>query len=529
MADLGMMTRTIDRLDTQARPAAAPLVDTYQRRITYLRLSVTDRCDLRCTYCMPERMQFLPKAEVLSLEELYVLARSFMARGVRTIRLTGGEPLVRRDVIDLVRAIGRHVGSELDEVTLTTNGTQLAGQADALARAGVRRINVSLDTRDPQTFRTLSRRDALPQVLEGIAAAKDAGLQVKLNTVAMRSVNDAEIPDLVAWAHAQGHAISLIETMPLGDVDEAREDRFVSLADVRRDLESRWTLTPSDARTPGPSRYFEIARRAGRACIAGRQRPARFQIAADIGQRDEAILAGLVHVAQRHGLDQADRVALRMRPGDEIGNLSVVHAAHRHGVELDLQPRILRRGNPFEHLRQGIAARQCAEGLRIARIERDVNPPHARPRQRIRLARQLRAVGGQRHLVQLRPNMAADRAHEIDDVAAHQRFAPGQPDRAHTARHEAARQHVQFFEREHLGLGKELHPLGHAIGTAQIAAIGDRQAQIGDSPLIRIDQRRSRRPSLRVEAINRPCHHPQVGHRCRSRKGHCSPAAGIVR
>ena len=263
MADLGMMTRTIDRLDTQARPAAAPLVDTYQRRITYLRLSVTDRCDLRCTYCMPERMQFLPKAEVLSLEELYVLARSFMARGVRTIRLTGGEPLVRRDVIDLVRAIGRHVGSELDEVTLTTNGTQLAGQADALARAGVRRINVSLDTRDPQTFRTLSRRDALPQVLEGIAAAKDAGLQVKLNTVAMRSVNDAEIPDLVAWAHAQGHAISLIETMPLGDVDEAREDRFVSLADVRRDLESRWTLTPSDARTPGPSRYFDIVETGG--------------------------------------------------------------------------------------------------------------------------------------------------------------------------------------------------------------------------------------------------------------------------
>jgi cyclic pyranopterin phosphate synthase len=268
MADLGMMTRTVDRLETQARPAAAPLVDTYQRRITYLRLSVTDRCDLRCTYCMPERMQFLPKAEVLSLEELYVLARSFMARGVRTIRLTGGEPLVRRDVIDLVRAIGRHArslgGHELDEVTLTTNGTQLADQADALARAGVRRINVSLDTRDPETFRALSRRDALPQVLEGIAAAREAGLQVKLNTVAMRGVNDAEIPDLVAWAHAQGHAISLIETMPLGEVDERREDRFVSLAAVRRDLESRWTLRESKARTPGPSRYFDVVETGGR-------------------------------------------------------------------------------------------------------------------------------------------------------------------------------------------------------------------------------------------------------------------------
>ena len=262
MADLGMMTRTVDRLDTLTEPA--PLVDTHHRRITYLRLSVTDRCDLRCTYCMPERMQFLPKAEVLSLEELYALARSFMARGVRTIRLTGGEPLVRRDVIDLVRVIGRHVGAELDEVTLTTNGTQLASNADALARAGVRRINVSLDTRDPATFRALSRRDALPQVLEGIAAARAAGLKVKLNTVVMRGVNDAEISDLAAWAHAQGHAISLIETMPLGEVDEAREDRFVSLADIRRDLEASWTLTPSDARTPGPSRYYEIAETGGR-------------------------------------------------------------------------------------------------------------------------------------------------------------------------------------------------------------------------------------------------------------------------
>lgn len=257
-----MMTRKADRLDT--RPAPAPLIDRHQRRITYLRLSVTDRCDLRCTYCMPERMQFLPKAEILSLEELYLLARSFMARGVRTIRLTGGEPLVRRDVIDLVRAIGRHVGRELDEVTLTTNGTQLTDHADALARAGVRRINVSLDTRDSATFLRLSRRDALPQVLAGITSAREAGLKVKLNTVAMRGVNDAEIPDLVAWAHSQGHAISLIETMPLGEVDEAREDRFVSLADVRRDLESRWTLSPSDARTPGPSRYYDIAETGGR-------------------------------------------------------------------------------------------------------------------------------------------------------------------------------------------------------------------------------------------------------------------------
>ena len=259
-----MMTRKVDRLDFGRPAAETPLVDAFRRRITYLRLSVTDRCDLRCTYCMPERMKFLPRAEILSLEELYLLTRAFMARGVRTIRLTGGEPLVRRDVVDLVRAIGRHVGRELDEVTLTTNGTQLAAHANDLARAGVRRINVSLDTRDPDSFRRLSRRDALGDVLEGIAAARAAGLKVKLNTVAMRGVNDREIPDLVAWAHAQGHAISLIETMPLGDVDEAREDRFVSLADVRRQLDARWTLRPSDASTPGPSRYFDVAETGGR-------------------------------------------------------------------------------------------------------------------------------------------------------------------------------------------------------------------------------------------------------------------------
>ena len=162
------------------------LVDGFGRRITYLRLSITDRCDLRCTYCMPERMTFLPRKEVLDLEELYALARGFMDRGVRKIRLTGGEPLVRRDAIDLVRALGRHVGDGLDELTMTTNGTQLATHAAALRDAGVARINVSLDTLDRETFRTLSRRDAMPQVLEGIAAAKTAGIAVKINTVALK-------------------------------------------------------------------------------------------------------------------------------------------------------------------------------------------------------------------------------------------------------------------------------------------------------------------------------------------------------
>ena len=239
------------------------LIDRFQRRITYLRLSVTDRCDLRCTYCMPERMRFLPRNEVLSLEELYRVACGFMARGVRKIRLTGGEPLVRRDMVDLVRALGRHIGQELDEVTLTTNGTQLAPHAEALAEAGVRRINVSLDTRDPALFAQLSRRDALPKVLEGIAAAKAAGLAVKINTVALKGLNEAELPGLIAWAHGEGHAITLIETMPLGEVDGERVDQFLPLDTVRTALEKRWTLTPTDKRTGGPARYVRVEETGG--------------------------------------------------------------------------------------------------------------------------------------------------------------------------------------------------------------------------------------------------------------------------
>ena len=243
---------------------ANPLVDAFQRRITYLRLSVTDRCDLRCSYCMPERMRFLQKKEVLSLEELHRLSLGFMARGVRKIRLTGGEPLVRRDMIDLVRALGRHVGEGLDEITLTTNGTQLARHADDLARAGVRRVNVSLDTLDPARFAQLTRRDALDQVLEGIAAAKDAGIAVKLNTVALKGVNEGALPALIAWAHMQGHAITLIETMPLGDIDGERIDSYLPLDALRAQLEARWTLTPSNHRTGGPARYYDIAETGGR-------------------------------------------------------------------------------------------------------------------------------------------------------------------------------------------------------------------------------------------------------------------------
>ena len=243
---------------------ANPLVDAFNRRVSYLRLSVTDRCDLRCSYCMPEAMKFLPRKDVLSLEELHKLSLAMIDRGIGKIRLTGGEPLVRRDVIELVHALGRKLGDGLDELTLTTNGTQLAQFADDLAAAGVKRINVSLDTLDAGLFERLSRRDRLGQVLEGIAAAREAGLQVKLNTVALKGLNEAEIPFLIEWAHAHGHDLTLIEVMPLGEVEGERVDHYLPLTAVKDALDARWTLTASEHRSGGPARYFDIAETGGR-------------------------------------------------------------------------------------------------------------------------------------------------------------------------------------------------------------------------------------------------------------------------
>lgn len=242
----------------------APLIDQFGRRISYLRLSVTDRCDLRCAYCMPEAQTFLPRKDVLSLEELHQLALGFIARGVTKLRLTGGEPLVRRDMIELVRALGRKLGDGLEELTLTTNGTQLARFAEDLRSAGVRRVNVSLDTLDRQQFARLTRRDSLPQVLEGIAAAQAAGLSVKLNTVALKGTNQTEIPDLIIWAHARGIELTLIEVMPLGEVEQDRFDQYLPLSTVRADLEQRFTLTPSAHRSGGPARYVDVAETGGR-------------------------------------------------------------------------------------------------------------------------------------------------------------------------------------------------------------------------------------------------------------------------
>lgn len=243
----------------------APLVDGFGRTVTYLRLSVTDRCDLRCVYCMAEHMTFLPKAEVLSLEELDRVASAFVALGTRKIRLTGGEPLVRKGMLDLIRSLSRHLSTgALDELTLTTNGTRLAEFATQLAEAGIRRVNVSLDTLKPALFRTLTRGGQVAKVLEGIAAAKAAGLAVKINTVALKHDNAAEIPDLIRWAHGEGHDLTLIETMPMGEVDADRTDQYVSLGDVRRELESFWTLNEIAHRTGGPARYVRVEETGGR-------------------------------------------------------------------------------------------------------------------------------------------------------------------------------------------------------------------------------------------------------------------------
>ncbi|KQV62254.1 MULTISPECIES: GTP 3',8-cyclase MoaA [unclassified Caulobacter] len=247
------------------RPPSPVLIDGFGRAVTYLRVSVTDRCDLRCLYCMSEHMTFLPKAEVLTLEELDRLASTFIGLGVRKLRLTGGEPLVRKGFMELVGSLSRHLRSgALDELTLTTNGTQLERYAADLARHGVRRINVSLDTLKPDLFRTLTRGGDLARVIAGIDAALDADIAVKINAVALKNDNAAELPDLIQWAHARGCDMTLIETMPLGEVDQDRTDQFLSLKDVRRELASFWTLEDIHHTTGGPARYVRVTETGGR-------------------------------------------------------------------------------------------------------------------------------------------------------------------------------------------------------------------------------------------------------------------------
>jgi cyclic pyranopterin phosphate synthase len=242
-----------------------PLRDAFGRTISYLRVSVTDRCDLRCIYCMPERMHFLPKADVLTLEELDRLCRVFIQRDVRKLRLTGGEPLVRRGIIEFIHGLGRHLRTgALEELTLTTNGVALAQHAEALHAAGVRRVNVSLDSLDRETFARIARRDKLEAVLDGIAAARAAGLTVKINTVALKHDNARELPSMIQWAHDLGMDITLIEAMPMGEIDAERASQYISLRDVRAELESYWTLSDTAERTGGPARYARIAETGGR-------------------------------------------------------------------------------------------------------------------------------------------------------------------------------------------------------------------------------------------------------------------------
>ena len=234
------------------------MIDGFGRRITYVRMSVTDRCDLRCRYCMAERMTFVPKEDVLSLEEIVRLADIFIARGVTRIRLTGGEPLVRKGIDWLAPELGKRIGRGLDELTMTTNGTQLHRHSKMLFDASIRRLNVSLDSRDPERFRYITRRGDLAEVLAGIETAAAAGLKIKINMVALRGVNEEEIAPMLRWCARAGYDLTLIETMPLGEVEEDRTEFYLPLGEVRERLEREFTLIPSLARTGGPARYFDV-------------------------------------------------------------------------------------------------------------------------------------------------------------------------------------------------------------------------------------------------------------------------------
>src|ERR1700748_1274979 len=255
---------TVHVLNHPASPSSA-MTDPFGRRISYLRVSVTDRCDLRCFYCMSEDMTFLPKADLLTLEELDRLCSAFTPKGVRKLRLTGGEPLVRRNVMSLVRSLSRHLeGGALNELTLTTNGSQLARFAGELRDCGVKRINVSLDTLDPAKFRAITRWGDLDKVLAGIEAARSAGLAVKINTGALKNMNEGEIPSLMEWAHGNGMVLTLIEVMPMGDIGEGRIDQYAPLSLLRARLAKQYTLTELADDTGGPARYVHVGETGGK-------------------------------------------------------------------------------------------------------------------------------------------------------------------------------------------------------------------------------------------------------------------------
>ncbi len=331
-----------DTASPQARPDARdrPLVDGFGRTVSYLRISVTDRCDLRCVYCMAEHMTFLPKAQVLTLEEIDRIATAFVGLGTRKLRLTGGEPLVRKGFMTLVERLSRHLATgDLDELTLTTNGTRLAQFAGDLAALGVRRINVSLDTLKPELFAQLTRGGNLGQVLAGIAAAQAAGLRVKINVVALAQDNAAEIPALIQWAHGQGLDLTLIETMPLGEVDADRTDQFLSLAAVRRELEGYWTLTDLPLSTGGPARYVEVKETGGR---LGFITPLSHNFC-ELCNRVRLTCTGTLHTCLGRE-DAADLRAVIRTGADDAGLVEAIRAA------VDAKPK----GHDF-HIGRGLA------------------------------------------------------------------------------------------------------------------------------------------------------------------------------
>jgi len=301
---------------------SAPMIDPFGRKITYLRVSVTDRCDLRCFYCMSEDMTFLPKANLLTLEELDRLCTAFVDKGVRKLRLTGGEPLVRRNIMSLFRSLSRHLGSgALDELTLTTNGSQLSRFAGELADCGVRRINVSLDTLDPVKFRTITRWGDLNQVLDGIRAARDAGLAVKINTVALKNMNEDEIPSLITWAHELGMSLTLIEVMPMGEV-EGRIDQYLPLSLVRARLVKQFTLTDLDESSGGPARYVRISETGGK---LGFITPMTHNFC-EACNRVRITCTGTIHTCLGHD-DATDlRGPLRASPDNDLVNAAIERA-----------------------------------------------------------------------------------------------------------------------------------------------------------------------------------------------------------
>lgn len=315
--------------------AADSLRDSFGRDITYLRLSVTDRCDLRCVYCMAENMKFMPKSEVLSLEELEQLSGAFINRGIRKIRITGGEPLVRRDIMTLMQRLGdRLAKGHIDELTLTTNGTQLVHHAKMLKSIGVERVNISLDTLNPTTFEKLTRRNALSQVLAGIDAAQEAGLKVKINTVGLKGVNELEIPSMIEWAHSRSMDLTLIEVMPLGEIDEDRVDQFLPLSAVQDDLQARWNLIPLAMKTGGPARYVRVEETGG---VLGLITPLTNNFCAGCN-RVRVTCTGQIYMCLGHA-DRIDlRAALRGDQADQALNAALDRAMRqkpeRHAFDI---------------------------------------------------------------------------------------------------------------------------------------------------------------------------------------------------